>query len=255
MQDINDIKSKLLNSDSLKSLIMESKVFRELIRLEWQTEQSPFFVDPISQKLRELDIKGRKYFQKDNYSCDVDILIECKSLNNYHIIANNRALYNNDFDFMWTGNYVDKEFNKLDELLFKYNFNTEEIIYIKERLEEYCIPTSTYRWLKYKLTPFELPTFNTYRETNISVSKDIDNSVIWKCILSLQSATAAHEGLMLNNLEYLITEIIHEDKARLKKIENIIENIIDRSNHIYFIHPVIVVESKLWEFTDNNDLN
>lgn len=254
MQDINDIKNKLLKSSSLKSLIIESKVYNQLDKLSWQTEQSPFFIDSSSKKMRELDVKARKHFTKDSYSCDVDILVECKSLRNYHIIANSPTQDNGHFDFIWPGNYIYNKVNKLDKLLFKYNFNTEESIYIKEKLEEYCIPNSTYRWLDYKLSPFKIPTFNTYRETNINTTKDIDNSVIWKCVLSLQSAILAHEELLLTNIEDSILESIHQDTSKLKKIEKIIESLKDRSNHLYFIHPVIVVESKLWEFTKKGEL-
>lgn len=254
MDQLSDIKTRLLNSDSVKSLLIESTVYNELKNLEWQTEHSPFYTDPSTKKLRELDVKARKYFQKEDYSCDVDILVECKSLNNYHIIANNPSTWGSDFDFIWAGNYADKNVNKIDEILFKNNFNTEEIVFIKEKLEAYCIPSKTYRWLKYKLNPFQIPTFNTYRETNVNTTKDIDNSVIWKCILSLQGAISAHEELLLEHIEYSITEIIHQDKSRLKKIEDIIHSLIDRSNHIYFVHPIIVIESKLWEFTDGYNL-
>lgn len=254
MQDQNEIKNKLLNSDCLKSLIIESKVYKEFNNLSWQTEHSPYFVDPTSKKLRELDIKARKFFHKDDYSCDVDILVECKSLSNYHIIANNSFPHKSEFDFIWPGNYIDKELNKLDEILFKYNFSTEEISYVKEKLEEYCVPETTYRWINYRLIPFDIPTFNTYRETNVSTFKDIDNSVVWKCILSLQSAIAAHVELLASNIEYIITEVIHRDIVRLKKIEYIIAGLIDSSNHLYFIHPVIIVESKLWELTDSDEL-
>ncbi len=254
MQNHNDIKNKLLNSSSLKSLMIESKVYNELKDLGWYTEQSPFFRDSKSGKMRELDVKGRKYFQKEPYSCDVDILVECKSLKNYHIVANNPSPNNGFFDFIWTGNYTYNKLNKLDELLFKYNFNTEEIIYIKEKLENYCVLDSGYRWLDYKLNPFKIPVYNAYRETNVNTTKDIDNSVIWKCVLSLQSAILAHEELLLENIEYIILEHTNQDISKLKTVEKIIESLIDRSNHIYFIHPVIVVESKLWEFTKNNDL-
>lgn len=254
MQNIEDIKNKLLKSSSLRSLIIESKVYNELDKLSWQTEQSPFFIDSNSKKMRELDVKARKYFTKDSYSCDVDMLVECKSLKNYHIIANSPSLDNGDFDFIWLGNYTYNKVNKLDELLFKYGFNTEENVYIKEKLEEYCVPDSTYRWLDYKLEPFKIPTFNSYRETNVNTTKDIDNSVIWKCILSLQSAILAHEELLLTNIECIILESIHLNISKLKKIDNIIESLKEISNHMYFIHPVIVVESKLWEFTKKNDL-
>lgn len=254
MQDPNNIKQKLLNSDSVKSLIIESSVFRELNKLNWQTEHSPYFTDVNSKKLRELDIKARRYFSKEAYSCDVDILVECKSLNNYHIIANNSSLDQNYFEPIWMGNYTNKDSNKLSEILFKYNFTTEEIVYIKEKLENYCVPKTTYRWINYRPTPFEIATFNTYRETNVNTTKDIDNSVVWKCLLSLQSAIEAHEELFLSNIRYSITEIIHQDISRLKKIERLIEDLINGSNHLYFIHPIIVVESKLWELTDENEL-
>lgn len=254
MENLSEIKKKLLSSDSIKSLIIESTVFNFFEKQSWQTEHSPYFLDSNSKKLRELDVKARKYFKKDGYSSDVDILIECKSLNRYHIIANNKSTPKNDFDFIWMGNYVDNDFNRLDELLLKYNFTSEEIIYIKQKLYEYCVPNNTFKWLDYKLQPFEIPTFNAYRETNINTTKDIDNSVIWKCIMSLQSAINAHEELLLLNIDYCINENIHHEFSRIKKIELLIKDLINRSNHIYFIHPVIIVESKLWEFKDNKDL-
>ena len=254
MEYLSEIKKKLLSSDSIKSLIIESTVFKSFEKKGWQTEHSPYFLDSNSKKLRELDVKARRYFTTEGYSCDVDILVECKSLNNYHIIANNKSSPKNDFDFIWTGNYLDNDFNKLDELLLKYNFTPEEIIYIKEKVHEYCVPNHTYRWIDYKLEPFEIPTYNAYRETNINTTKDIDNSVIWKCIMSLQSAINAHEEFLLVNIDYSINENVHQEFSRIKKIEFLIKDLISRSNHLYYIHPIIVVESKLWEFNDNQDL-
>lgn len=251
----NDLVTKLLNSDALNSLKIESKVYNELYKLKWETKQSPYFLDSSSNKLRELDIKARKHFRKEIYSCDVNILIECKSLKNYHIIANNQASSKSNFSPIWTGNYIYGTNNKLDNLLYKHNFTTEECTYIKEKLEEYCVVDELYRWLEYRILPYQIPTFNAYRETNINNTKDFENSVIWKCIQGLQSAMIAHEDLLLNRIEYDIKEAKNQNNSNLKKIDNLIQLLYQNSNHLFFIHPVIVVESKLWEFTFKGALN
>ncbi|MBW8524513.1 hypothetical protein K0U91_09160 [Chryseobacterium chendengshani] len=222
--------------------------------LKWHPEQSPYFLDVSSNKLRELDVKARKYFKKGNYSCDVDILVECKSLKNYHIIANNEASPRSNFELVWTGSYIFQSVNKLDNLLYKHNLNTEECTYIKEKLEECCIVNGVYKWLDYMITPFEIPTFNAYRETNINNTKDIDNSVIWKCIQSLQGAMTAHEDLLLDRIEHEIIEAKNQNSSNLKKIDDLVYRLCSTSDHIFFIHPIIVVESKLWEFTNKGDL-
>lgn len=250
----DDFKIKILESPSLRSLVMESKVYNELIQLGWQTSHSPYFVDTASGKLRELDIKARKHYQNDKFSCDIDVLIECKSLSGYNIVAGNEFSHPSGFDMIWTGNYTDKEYNNLDELLIKFNITTEEINYIKEKLWAYCYPDNFFRWYNYRPSPFLIPNYNTYREMNFSNVKDNDNSVIWKAILSLQSAIAAHENLLLENIRYSITEIVHQSTSRINKIEQIVEEIILRSDIIYFTHPVIVVESNLWALTEKTDL-
>lgn len=250
----NELINRLLNSDALNSLKIESQVYNILLKLKWNPEQSPYFLDITSNKFRELDIKARKYFKKEDYSCDVNILIECKSLKNYHIIANNEANSNSDFELVWTGSYIFQNVNKLDNLLYKYDFNTEECTYIKENLENYCIVNGVYRWLDYFIKPFNISTFNAYRETNINNTKDIDNSVIWKCIQSLQGAMTAHEDLLLDRIENEIIEAKNQNVSNFKKIDDLIKRLCLSSNHIFFIHPVIVVESKLWEFTNKGEL-
>lgn len=249
-----NFKKKLIDSDSIKSLILEKKVFNVLDNLNWETEQSPFYVDPSTNKMRELDIKARKYFKKDDYSCDIDILVECKNLKNYHIIANNVYNDRNFFDFLWLGNYTYKQENTLDQLLFKHGLKTREVNSLKEKLEDYCVVDHSYRWMDYKFQPFEIPTFNTYRETNINSTKNIDNSVIWKCINSLQSVIDAHKELLLDGLEFSIIEAINDKISKIRTLEIIEKALKNKSNHIYFFHPVIVVESKLWELNSNNTL-
>lgn len=253
MQNTEELKNKLLNSEGVKSLIIESTVFNNLKDLGWQTYHSPYFTDPTTRKLRELDVKARKYFKKDKYSCALELLVECKNLNNYHIIANNKASPKGNFDKIWLGNYIYSEYNKLDEILLKHNFTTEEVLHIKEKLNDYCFPDS-YRWADYLMAPFEIPTFNAYRETNVNTTKDIDNSVIWKCILSLQSASNAHVELLQESIEYMITENMHQELSRIKKLELLIKDLNIFCNHLSYMHQIIVVDAQLWEFTTNQEL-
>lgn len=255
MEHLSDIKSKLLSSDSINSLIIESTVFKSFEKKGWQTEHSPYFLDHNTKKTRELDIKARKFFKNGDYSCDVNLIVECKNLKNYHIIANNKSSQMTSFDFIWMGTYLTNEFNKFDELLIKHNFSIDEAIYIKGKLQDYCVVDSYYKWNDYNISPFDIPKYNSYRETNINTVKDIDNSVIWKCIMGLQSAIDAYEQLLLTNIEYCINENVNREYSRFKKVELLIKDLIFQSNHIYYIHPIIVVKSDLWEFSDDQSLN
>ncbi len=221
---------------------------------------SPYYIDSDSKKIREIDVKGRGFFSSKEfkYHCDVDFIVECKSLKNYHIIANNRAGYydTTSFDFIWLGNYADIERKELEILLFKFNYTFDEVKNIKQKLEQYCFPQHMYRYRDLILKPYDIPTFNTFRETNTTNDKNIDNSVIWKCFQSIQSCTNAHEDLLFKNIEYQLTEIEHDNyNNRQEKIDYLVETLISMSNHVYFIHPIIIVESNLYELNESHELN
>jgi hypothetical protein len=249
------LKEKLLKSSAVNSMILEKKVFDSLVEKKWNVSHSPYFIDTESKKNRELDINAHKFWgnKKEDFSCRVNLLIECKSLKGYHIIVDNKRPDSNYYELkdFWIGNDNIYHYKKLRKIMRKNKINEKNINSIIEKLDIYCCPSTTYRNADFLFSACKIPAFNVFRETNISNTKDIDNSVIWKCQQSLTSCIESFDKSLWKEIEYSINEIQNNlifEKGDL--VKEITESLICEAKHKKIVHPIIVVESNLWELNE-----
>lgn len=253
---LNQIKEKLLSSSAVNSLMLENKVYNLFSKMKWQVWHSPYYLDIISGKNREIDIKASKYWistKGDNFSCRLEIIVECKSLKDYHIVVSNE---NKKTQFQlpegWIGNDSNSHYQKLKEILNQNDLPNKSIKEIIKKVDSYCVPDVTYRNVDYLFDAFEIRAFNTFRETNIANTKDIDNSVIWKCQQSLNSCIKSFENLCWNNVDYSIKSDIYDLELHEILIDKIIKSITEEANYKKVVHPIVVIESNLWELKEGN---
>jgi hypothetical protein len=251
----NQLKEKLLKSGAVNSMILEKRVFDSLIAKKWDVSHSPYFIDPELKKSRELDICATKYWsnKKEDFNCRIYLLIECKSLKGYHIIVDNKrsANYYELKDF-WIGNDMLYHYKKLRKIMRTNKINEKNINSIIEQLDIYCCPSEIFRNADFIFNACKIPSFNVFRETNISNTKDIDNSVIWKCQQSLTSCIESFDKGLWKEIKYSINEIQNNlifKKGDLEK--EIVESLVCMAKYKKVVHPIIVVESNLWELNKN----
>lgn len=246
------LKEKLLKSSAVNSMTIERKVFDSLITKKWDVTHSPYFIDSESKKNRELDICASKFWinKKEDFTCRIYLLIECKSLKGYHIIVDNKRSNTNYYELkdFWIGNDNIYHYKKLRKIMRKNNINKKSINSIIQQLDKYCCPSSTYRNADFIFDACEIPAFNVFRETNISNTKDIDNSVIWKCQQSLTSCIESFDKGLWKEIEYSINEIQNNLLYEKGDLENeLTESLIIEAKHKKITHPIIIIESNLWE--------
>ena len=249
-----DIEEKLINSVAVNSLIQETKIYKLFKELGWRVEHSPYYIDNETGKLREVDISARKFWSKgkrDTYSFGVNFVVECKSINNYHIIASNELDYKcgETLEDTWIGDDGLNNYVKTIELLKKHNIKDRDIQDTLKKLHKFLFPKGLVRYYDYRLDTFDIPIFNSFRETNIGSTKDLDNSVVWKAFQSLNSCILAHQALTWNGIDYEIYNVENEGyistyKAKLDELFNTIK---DSAKHLEYIHPVLAIEANLWE--------
>jgi len=260
-EDNSQLINKLFKSSAVNSIILERKVFESLKKMKWQVSHSPYYIDVDSKKHREIDIVASKYWNvKDDFSCRVNLLIECKSLKDYHIIVDNkRNAKRYELKDFWLGNDNIFHYQKIRKLLKKAKTSENDINAIVGKLDSYCCPDGIVcRNADFIFDAFKIDAYNVFRETNIANTKDIDNSVIWKCQQSLSSCINSFDEFFWNDIDYSIKTIKNDSIFNSSDlVAEIVSGLINDVKHKEIVHPVIVVESNLWELNSDrmNKLN
>jgi hypothetical protein len=251
--ETTELNKILFNSPGVNSLNLESQVYESFKKQGWRTQHSPYYIDQETKKYREIDVTARKYWTTDhqtNLSCDVNFLIECKTLKDFHIVVSNTREHSWAIDLYkcWIGETKYDNYSKVIELLKRNEVNEERIRSILRDLNLFCFPNYTYRFRDSEIDPFNIPVFNSYRETNIGSTKELDNSVVWKSFQSLHSCIQAYESMVWDGIESPLFDIENDhllgEEARSEKLKSML---ILKASHIRYIQPIIVVESNLWE--------
>lgn len=259
---MNDaLKNKLLKSDAVKSIQQETKVYDIFKQRDWKVRHSPFFIDSNSGKLREVDITARKYWQKkkeEHISLGIEFVVECKSINNYHVIANNSLDEDigKDIESSWIGLDTYDHYKRLIKIFEENKYEESMAQLLIDKIDGFCFPNGLSRFSQSKPLTFDIPIFNSFRETNIGTTKEIEASVVWKSFQSLRSYIKAKDSLLWGNIEYTVKEysnrlnILSDNSSIKNSIEGFIKEIKIAAKHIELTHPVLVVDCHLWELTN-----
>lgn len=253
------LKTKLLKSSAIESLSQELNIYEKFKKLGWNVRHSPYYLDPDTGKFREVDISARKYWNKggdDKFSFGINFIVECKSISNYQIVVCNeqKAEKGKYIENNWIGDDRYNQYLKTVELLEKYDINNNDIKDALKTFDKHLFPDGHIRYIDYKLSSFEIPIYCSFRETNIGTTKEMENSVVWKAFQSLYSNINSQKVGVWNDIDFESYDFEMDDLASTYeyRLEALIEILNSRSNHIELIHPILVVEAKLWELKDNN---
>lgn len=253
------LKSKLLNSSAISSLNQELSIYGKFEKLGWKVSHSPYYSDPITEKFREVDVSARKFWKKndkEDFSFGLNFIVECKSISNYQIVVCNEQIpeMGSYIENNWIGDDWSNHYSKAIKLLEKHNIKPQDIQDSIKAFHKHLYPNRLIRYIDYRLDSFEIPVYCSFRETNIGNTKEMDNSVVWKAFQSLYSYINSHKINAWKDIDFELYDIENEELISTyeSRLEALNESLIIESNHFELIHPVLVVESKLWELKENN---
>jgi hypothetical protein len=252
-----ELKKRLINSSAISSLRQELSIYEKFIQLDWNVEHSPFYADSNTGKYREVDISARKFWAKTGkkkFSFGVNFVVECKSIDNYHIVLCNEQNADDSLENDWVGQDGFNNYPETIKLLQKHNVRDIDIQRILKSIHSELFPKGIVRYYTYSLNSFKIPTFCSFRETNIGSTKDLENSVVWKAYQSLYSVIRTRQADKFKYIDYELLTIENEGalssyEMKLKALE---EALISSADHFEIFHPVLVVESKLWNLKSNS---
>src|SRR6185312_8494447 len=143
-----DLIQKLLKSEAIASLDIEKEAIKSLKKYDWQITRSPYYIDSVTGKHRELDIIGEYRYSKEQsknklFISSIVLLIECKSLTNSHIIVDGDNIISRDD----TCDRVDliedytNRYKKITDILNKSPLSEKEKMNIIKLLEKWSFPS------------------------------------------------------------------------------------------------------------------
>ncbi|MDR4306651.1 hypothetical protein IHQ68_08475 [Chelatococcus sambhunathii] len=108
-----NIEDVLRNSDGLKSILNEAKIAFFFRKKGWPSEQSKYYVDQDTGKLREIDVFASKHYSPPRLApsdgspiININVVCERKSLDNLNIIFHSPPpdlLWRNSLEHFWLG--------------------------------------------------------------------------------------------------------------------------------------------------------
>ena|ERR1700730_2002403 len=91
-------------SDAAFSLTLESTLAYAIRRKEWSVRHSWYYEDVVSKKTREIDIAARYYRRYRNLGRTNNIVVECKSIRDPHILFSSPpAHHHRELPYWWIG--------------------------------------------------------------------------------------------------------------------------------------------------------
>jgi hypothetical protein len=261
----SDIKSRLERCDAVASLRAEQEVVAAFQALpDWWVEHGYFFRDPSTDKLRELDVMARRSYRRNpkNLSAPtatIRMLVEVKSLTDYHVVFAPRPSGSKE-SRVW-GYWVGDETQSIagvsiPDHLIKRGIAPADAFAFAKRFRDIAYPDGESLIGDLVVDSPDVPFVATaFRETNIGGTKELDSSVVWKAI---QSLNAAVDGLIASSREGLISDVdLTIDLAREENTD--LSAALERefallASQFRMFHPVLVLDARLWIIEQGDEL-
>jgi len=249
-----DLAASLLASDAVQSLDMESRVVEELRKHSWRTKHSKFYKDPITQKLREIDISASKLFRmkRDQGPASlVQLVFECKSNADYSLVFNRE----DDLTSIPFTTRILKCDQAFLHRLWKARPPSYESILTKsviQSMERYAYSGPNERLRIYPSIIFDLPApgaiATSFRETKPKSERDADTSVLWRAIQSLMAFIGDEiERSFASTFSEMFTDLttVNDDDPDTLGLMTMMWEI--QAFMVEYFHPVVVTKSPIWQ--------
>jgi hypothetical protein len=263
--DQRPIAEKLRDAPGIRSLDIEQEVARALRRKKWDVRTGVYYKDPLEDKYREFDVlaslswKQRKRSGKRGPdgaagaglpTAMLNVLAECKSLTDWHIVFGEPCLPGVNRLSTWPGHELESAKWGIVEQIRGYQRTAGEPLDIARKLAEAMFPKERSRTWRVTIDPPHLSTYSSsFRETKPGADRELDSSVLWKAFRELR---AAFESYRLASLELARDHILGAaDAARFydeDPVASAVSAAEDITNDASFFHPVVVLDARLWRY-------
>ncbi|HYC79868.1 MAG TPA: hypothetical protein VEC17_02485 [Candidatus Binatia bacterium] len=259
IEEINDshIESKIKNCQAVKSMFDEMRISKKLKELNWAVTDNPYYQDVESGKFRELDVFGRLGLQLKNKNLDYDLLllVESKSVNDYHILfSNSERFISSELDRDWLGDHIEKK-GEVFAALKKVGFSDDDIDNLFEMVRDSFYPNESWIFSELQYSFFtRLESYYSFRETNLGVVKELNNSVVWK---AFQELLTVNKSIRKRHLSNMVEDLLYyiEKKEGPTPVDSAFACLQNYLRSVSYIHPVLVVDSSLWKLEGEGDVS
>lgn len=251
----DELHKKLLDSDSNQSFATEEMVASTLEKLGWKSVQGAIYLDRKELKAREIDILAHRVWRtkaKAEQDATVVLAVECKTMRGFHILVNDAPYHDLYFQSSglahWLGYSIEDNRNQFIEILHKHRFTVSEVSNILQEVSGICYPKNIARVNRLIVKPAPINSnFTAFRETNIGNEKDLESSVFWRAILTLDSCTNSLKRSKTDDLlhAFMMDAVICEEDDG-DKMSAFSWSANEYSRHLWLYHPIVVTDAKLW---------
>lgn len=251
---------RLESSEAYRSITAELEVASVLRAHGWKTTHGHYYVDPDTDKVRELDLWGHRLFrvrQPDDEEQFVHLLlpVEVKSANGYHLLlaGGSGSSRVSDRHVSWFGYQAERHPERLAGFLGKLGLERSLAAELTGRFRELAYPNETARVRGSSVEP-PRPRyyFSAFRETNIGGTKTLGNSVFWRANMALKSAVRSKKSAHVRGCYADVRTDIRAAMLFDQPISSYFESgAIRLLNVLLSFHPVVVVtDAQLWRVSD-----
>jgi hypothetical protein len=211
----NELTERLAKSQAVQSLVSEQRVQGVLRELGWTTQQSYFYRDTVTNKVREMDVVATQFWKSRRVKryriARLHLLVEVKSATGFHVVFSDasKQTVERSPDALWLGLEDRATRLQIAKSLEVGGLDADEISSVMGELTSMAYPRGRASIFHMHANAPNAPLKSSaFRETNIGTDKDLDNSVLWRAVQTLESCkNAMKERGMDDALEDLSDEI------------------------------------------------
>jgi hypothetical protein len=256
MTDKTDIRNRLSQSVSQNSLRAEQRIVSIIRNCGWHAEQSVYYTDSKTEKVREIDVLCQQLWKKKLKAGDLIarlfLLIEAKSTADYHLIFSNSQPQEElqSSNSYWIG-YDYKGQDAIVKLMLEAGVSEEDISRTIKQLLDIGFPQGYMRTAQLRIPPLTAPMYaSAFRETNIGNEKELDNSVLWRALTALHSAVESIKSSRLNDILGDINRSVkYAPVLGYDSVDEVLDDYERAAQFIDLFHPIVVTESNMWSST------
>lgn len=248
-----DLIKKLETSNSVKSLRSELGLITELNKYDWKCHHSPFYRDPIENKLREIDVLGTQMWVRQTKRREetswINLVIEAKSAKDWHLVFTSGQPHEEICGYtsrLWSGFIDSDKFHWLTEAIRASGVKEDSIPQLVKEFRKLAFTHEEAEIPPHSEPPNLSPIVTAFRETNTDKEKDLESSVFWRAITGLQSSTKALR-LAKEHWHKEWFSFLEDCKSSKKSLLKEFIFASEASLGVVDVHyPILVVDSNLW---------
>lgn len=256
------IKEKLLGCPSIKSLRDETSIAKTLSSLGWHSTVGPVYFDVSTNKLREVDVRARRSWvtkSENPIQVNVQLLCETKTMSGYHIIFADspsqtpKSLLAMSYA-VWAGNFGRENQDIMLESFTRAGIEQDSADRLIDSFRQISYPDGFERVQPFKTAPPDVPySATTFKETSVDKEKELDNSVLWRASLVLNSVMESCRKHFDEETKLEFEFAAKHGVMNNSFIETFAGAYQRRVSGLKLFHPVIVLDASLW-MTSGDDI-